>query len=345
MPTLIDGYRNLPGAHCGSSAMRNLIEHYCGLDLSEAMIFGLGSGLDLLFMEGESLEPQVTFFGRTSTLEMDVASALGVDYREQPDFDDERAWQAVREEVSAGRPTMLSGDVFYLDYRDFKVHFPAHRFVLLGFDDARQKAFVADRLRPEIEEVSYGALAESRNPRGYPMSTYNLWGRFHGTEASRSVAEACRFALRRNARRMLGADTSQANLLRMIAGRTKLAVCETGLEGLRRFVASVPTWFERADRKALMHFGGTNIESYGTGGGNFRRLFGDFLVEAQALLPEVDETLIACARESAELWTALAGVMQGAVEGSTPEVPVEGMLTGILDRETRLFESLGARFG
>ena len=182
---MIRGYRNRPGEHCGSTAMRNLIHHYCGLDLSEAVIFGLGSGIDFLLVEAHGHEPGVLVFGRSATLEPDVAAALGIDYRERVESDDDRAWEQVREEVARGRPTMLSGDAYYLDYRDFKVHFPAHRFVLLGFDDDRQVAFVAGRLDPEPQACSYGALRLSRNPPDF-ISTQNLWGRFGPRDLSES---------------------------------------------------------------------------------------------------------------------------------------------------------------
>ena len=111
------------------------------------------------------MDPGVAVFGRTAGLEVDLGRILGIDYREQPEPDDEHAWEAVRAEVLARRPTMLSGDILYLDYREFKIHFPAHRFVLLGFDDASQKAFIADRIRPVAEACSYGALAQSRAER------------------------------------------------------------------------------------------------------------------------------------------------------------------------------------
>lgn len=322
--------------------MRNLIAHYCGLELSEAMTFGLGSGLDLLFLAGEKLQPQVIGFGRTLTLELDVASALGVDYREQPDFDDAHAWEAVRREVAAGRPTMLSGDVFHLDYRDFKNHFPAHRFVLLGYDDDREIAFVADRLRPEVEEVSYGALARSRNPRDYPMSTFNLWGRFHSVEPTRTLPEAIAFALDRNVARMRGDDQSQTMLIHMSSGGSGIDECITGLDGLRRFAASVPTWFERPDRDALLRFGGTNIESYGTGGGNFRRLFAAFLSEARAHVPDrVDEATVDRAMRSADCWTALSDALRSP-SAADPQARCAEILSEIIALETQIFETLGS---
>ena len=53
--TLIDGYRSFPGEHCGSVAMRGLLHHYCGLDLPEAAVFGLGAGAASAYMSGPGL--------------------------------------------------------------------------------------------------------------------------------------------------------------------------------------------------------------------------------------------------------------------------------------------------
>ena len=127
----IENYRNLTAGHCGSGAMRNLIYHYCSLELEEGVIFGLGAGLDTVFFDYEAQDPPFMLFGRGSSMEADLADTLGLDYAEQIETDDDKAWEEVREEVIAGRPTMLSGDILYLDYREYKVHFPAHRFVLL----------------------------------------------------------------------------------------------------------------------------------------------------------------------------------------------------------------------
>ena len=46
--TLIEGYRSFPGEHCGSVAMRGLLRHYCGLELPEPAVFGLGSGKQMV---------------------------------------------------------------------------------------------------------------------------------------------------------------------------------------------------------------------------------------------------------------------------------------------------------
>lgn len=332
---------SIPGEHCGSTAMRNLLAHYVGLELSEAMVFGLGSGVDFLYLESTELTPRVFCGGRSATLEQDVASALGVDYREEVELDDARAFELVRDEVLAGRPTMLSGDAFYLDYRDFKVHFPAHRFVLVGLDDDAEAAWVVDRLAPEPQRCSYAALRLSRNPPDF-ISTYNLWGKFHGTTCERSLEEACTLALAQSARRMLGEDRSQAERIAALGAQRKLRV-ETGLRGLERFAAQLPSWAESADGPALARYTSACIEKFGTGGGMFRQLFASFLREAQRVIPQrVPAGLAELATASAERWTELAGELGTlAANGSAPAAfAAADSVKAILELERNLFETV-----
>jgi hypothetical protein len=343
---LITDYRNLPGEHCGSTAMRNLLYHYCGLELSEEAVFGLGAGLDFLYLASERYRPSSLIFGRSVSLEQDLATSLGVDYREQIELDNDAAWHAVRAEVDAGRPTMLSGDALYLDYRDFKVHFPAHRYVLLGYDDAEEVAFVADRLDPEPQRCSYDALRLSRNPPEF-ISTYNLWGKFFGTRVSRSIEDAYRHALATNARRMLTEDPAAVETLRATSDDPTVKIA-MGLPGMAGFLDDLPAWRESEDRRFLAKYAADCIEKFGTGGGNFRKMYAEFLREARQLVPErVPEDAPERAARSAALWTKLAGHLAELAKsggGSASVAAVEAM-SRILDEETRLFESLAVRSG
>jgi len=342
--TTISSYRNLPGAHCGSAAMRNLLYHHCGLDLPEEAVLGLGSAVDCLYMAYERMNPSLVLFGRSITMEVDLADALGIDYRESIEMDDARAWELVRAEVLAGNPTMLSGDVYYLDYRKFTVHFPAHRYVLVGFDDDTRTAYVADRVAPEPQACSYEAVARSRNaPEG--LSVMNLWGKFHGTRPARSLEEACARALRRSADRMLGRDTSQTELLRAVAGGRGLDLA-SGLQGVARFAAEVARARERPDREFLAGYMSQSIEKFGTGGGNFRRMFAAFLRWARERAPDrVPEGLPALADRAAGLWTELASTLLDASREPHPPDLWEraaGQFLQIHDLEAGLFETLDA---
>ncbi len=345
MKHLIDNYRNLPGDHCGSTAMRNLLFHYCDLDLAEEVVFGLGSGIDFFYIEGKGVDPAVLTFGRSITMEADVGLALSIDYREAPDADDARAWSQVRQEVLQGWPTMLSGDVFYLDYREFKVHFPSHRFVLLGFDDESEVAYLADRIGPEPEACSYAALARSRNPSD-AISTFNLWGKFHNTVPGRSLGEACELALGKSAQRMLGDDPSQSQLLTAVTGGDGLRVA-TGLAGLMELSRNIPGWAEREDCRWITSYASRCMETFGTGGGNFRTLYSRYLGWAREVRPDlVDEHLIELAASSARRWTELASLLTSGGKNREDRATwqeasrVAGTIAGL---ESELFEKLGEK--
>jgi len=339
MKTLIETYRSRPGEHCGSVAMRSLLEHYCGLELPEDAVFGLGAGLDCVLVSGPTLNPSVLVFGRTTSMEADVGLSLGLDYREQSEADDAEAWELVRKEVLAGRPTMLSGDIFYLDYREYTVHFPGHAFVLVGFDDATETAWIADRLRPEPEACSYAALFASRNPPE-GISTQNLWGRFHGTEMKRSVPEAIRFAIDLCAQRMLGELSPDQGELKTFG---EVEVCK-GIAGIRRLADDLQSWASRDDLAWVASYNARCIEKFGNGGGNFRRLYSGFLRWAREIDPAcVPEFAPELAWKAADDWTALSAMLASASKGdATADLWRDAqVITGrIADTEERLFESL-----
>lgn len=343
MKAMIHDYRNRPGEHCGSAAMRNLIHHHCRLDLSEAVVFGLGSGIDFLLFEGHEYEPGVLTFGRSATMETDVAAALGIDYRERPESDDDLAWERVREEVAAGRPTMLSGDIFYLDYRDYKVHFPAHRFVLVGFDDDEEIAYVADRVDVEPQPCSYGALRTARNPESF-ISTHNLWGKFHGDRVGNPIEAAFAESIRRSARHMLGRDDAEMSPFEVPADSGLLI--SRGLAGLARFAELLPDWPLRDDLGFLTSYTSRCIEKFGTGGGNFRTMYADFLRGAHAALPDlVDASAPELAARSSARWTELSLHLRELGESRSSETAerCRAAVGDILTLETQLFESLAER--
>jgi len=344
MKTMIEGYRIYPGEHCGSTAMRALLEHYCGLELPEPAVFGLSAGLECAYFETDAMDPPVAVFGRTSNLEADLGRILGIDYREQPEADDAHAWAVVRDEVVAGRPTMLSGDILYLDYREYKVHFPAHRFVLLGFDDAIEKAFIADRVRDVPEACSYGALMKSRNPPE-GLSTHNLWGKFHGTEVGRSLPDAARLAIHECAARMLGERGQSPGGFSGTSG----ADVALGVAGIRRFAEALPGWADRDDATWVASFNARCIEKFGNGGGNFRRLYAGFLDWAHALDPKlVPADAPGLARRAADGWTAISERLAEASAEDAPDEPwaqAAALAHEVADVEQTLFERLADRVG
>jgi len=346
MKAKIEHYTSFPGEHCGSVAMRGLLHHYCGLDLPESAVFGLGAGVASVYLRGPGLDPGAILFGRTIDMEMSIGRNLEIDYRERPEPDDDEAWRVVREEVQAGRPTMLSGDIFYLDYREFKVHFPAHRFVLLGFDDSTERVWIADRLREEAEVCSYGALFRSRNPPE-GLSTQNLWGSFHGTDVGRELVPAARAAIAECARAMLGtSEEGAATDVLQPVGPGEVESTK-GVAGTRAFAEDVAGWAGRDDASWIASFNASCIEKFGNGGGNFRRLYAGFLEWARgldsALVPDAAPGL---AVEAADAWTATATALfraSGEVSDRSAWSEAQTQASRAADLEERLFDQLAQR--
>jgi hypothetical protein len=331
MKTLIEDYTSFPGDHCGSVAMRGLLHHYCDLELPEAAIFGLGSGVACVYLEAPGMESRVSIFGRTISLETDLGLNLQVDYREQTEDDDDNAWQVAREEVLAGRPTMLSGDILYLDYREFKVHFPGHRFVLVGFDDEIEKVFIADRIKPEPEACSYGALRMSRNPP-LALSTNNLWGRFHGTEVGRSLVDAAAVAIDRSVKNMLGSAPEPSGDSPFASAAVQVV---SGVDGIEHFARQLPDWAKREDVLGISGFNAACIEKFGNGGGNFRRLYAGFLDWAHELDPKLAPSHAGdLARKAADSWTAASACLYRVAE--------EGPLPALFDEAAQHINTVAA---
>lgn len=344
MRALIDNYRNLTAEHCGSGAMRNLLYHYYGMELDEAVIFGLGSGLDSLFFHVADTTPPFMLFGRSVSMEQDLASALGIDYEEAIEPDDELAWQAVKEEILQGRPTMLSGDIFYLDYRNFKVHFPSHRFVLLGFDDDKGEVYIADRTNPEAEVCSMEALRLSRNPPS-AITTYNQWGKFHSSEMRHSLGEACELALRKTVQRMQGSDNSQVEFMQMAFAEPSQTLAG-GLAGSAQLAVEMGDWAQRDQTEAHAGYIVNAIEKFGTGGAMFRNLFTGFLQWSRQQRPElVSSTCVDLAAQGAQQWDALAEIVRPLTESSSDKqrwLQAQQQVRAVHQTETALFETLAS---
>ena len=309
MRILIDNYRNLTAEHCGSGSMRNLLYHYCQLELPEGVIFGLGSGLDCLFFSMPEAAPPFMLFGRSITMEQDLAAALGLDYQELTELDNEQAWHKVRQQVIDGKPTMLSGDIYYLDYRKFKVHFPGHRFVLLGFDDAKREVYIADRTESATQSCSMDALRLSRNPP-IGISTANLWGTFNSSRVANSLPDACARALYKTTQRMLGADPSQLHWIK----RTTPSEPEWlagGLGGIALLGRQLQQWPSASAAPEYAAYLVSAITKFGTGGALFRNLYREFIEWAQIQRPDlVSEDCVHLARSSARHWAGLSDTMQ-----------------------------------
>ena len=260
---LIANFHHTPGIHCGTTAMRDLL-CYIGIDVSEAMCLGLGSGLGFAYLrDPQGIPPSHIFYGRTINLEHDLCAHLALDFEEGTNDDPDQAWQISKSWVDRDIPVLLHVELSGLPYYNTRTRFPGHRVVLVGYDDARQTAFLADTHFPDLQTIAYDALRAARATRLPPIPLHNEWLIIKPSQPA-PIADAIIRALRDNA-------------LEMVMDRAP----HQGVMGMETLAEDFGNWEKFADWEFCVRFGYQNIDVRGTGGGFFRKMYARFLHEAE----------------------------------------------------------------
>jgi hypothetical protein len=320
MPT-VPGFVHVPGNHCGSTALRNLLAFH-GVEISEEMAFGLGAGAGFYYLAMEDASPSRWFNGRTARLEESFRELTGaaLEMRTFAEGDDETAWGAAQAEVDAGNPALLLTDIYYLDHYGNSAHFPGHAVVLAGYDE--EVAHLSDTGFEELQTTRLENLARARHS-GHPA--YPMEGHMFtvGEEIDRERLQAAvPRAIERAAQEMLEPPFGLF----------------AGVPALERLAEEAGSWPEAVeDWQWCARFAYQVIERRGTGGGCFRLMYSRFLAEAGR-----EEAPLAA--EAAARWTELAEAFKAASESDEPQPQLwrtvgEGA-ERVLEAERRLWTSL-----
>jgi hypothetical protein len=283
--------------HCETTALGVLLRHQ-GIDLSEPMLFGLGSGLSFVYWDSKNMG--FPFLGgrvKPFDLTKNLAAALGLELSVEETTSARRAWENVVAPIDAGLPVGLQLDSYYLDYFSSKVHFGGHVVAVYGYDD--HDAYLVDTDQ-QGGAVSTGltGLARARAARG-PMTARH---RSFTLTAGRSTPSPHS--------RIVPAITACAEAF------LNPPIANVGHRGIEKAGKLVPTWLRRTDdpqrdlaQAALL------MEKAGTGGALFRNFYRDFLAEcAQTLDSSHLRTGHGLYTEAATLWTEVAALIAQAGE-------------------------------
>jgi Butirosin biosynthesis protein H, N-terminal/Domain of unknown function (DUF4872) len=321
---MVPGYRHVPGNHCGSTALRNLLAFH-GVEISEEMAFGLGAGAAFFYVVLEDHSPTRFTNGRAARLEENFLELTGVPLRQRTAKDADASWTLAHEAVDEGRPVLLLTDLYYLDHYGRSAHFPGHAVVLAGYDE--DLAWLSDTAFEDLQTSSLESLREARHSQQpiFPLEGHAI-DLPEGTELSREdlIAHAP-MAIERAASEMLEPPLGEF----------------AGLPALRRFATEVGDWPEAAeDWQWCARFLYQVIERRGTGGGNFRKMYSRFLEEAG-----YEEA--ALAHQAAKEWSKLALAARTASDPDEPDPEqwraMSAEAAKVLDAEERLWAALAQR--
>src|SRR4051794_17732846 len=321
---MVPAYRHIPGNHCGSTALRNLLGFH-GVEISEEMAFGLGAGACFYYVVLDEHSPTRFTNGRAARLEENFLELTEVPLRLRTDPDPEASWAMAKEDVDAGHPALLLTDLYYLDHYGRSAHFPGHAVVLAGYDD--ELAWLSDTAFEDLQTTSLESLKEARHSQQpiFPLEGHAI-DLPEGTDLSRDdlIAHAPKAIERPETQRPSRPWGGLGGCLRLGGLPLEAADCPEATEDWQwcaRFLYQV-------------------IERRGTGGGNFRKMYSRFLEEAG-----YDEATLA--REASDDWSTLALAARTASEPeeANPEHwrALSAEAAKGLDAEERLWTALGER--
>lgn len=284
---IIENFRPRGGHHCITNSLKQIFE-FNNYPISEPMLFGLGSCLSFVYINLAN-SPMISGRLKLPDSEQNIYDRIGVKMQTKSPKDYPTAFDSMKDLILKGMPVMVYVDMVYLKYLNLYAgsHFGGHSIIVFGFDDNEGCFYVSDRdnndwsihtpkgrIAADFHKVSYIEMEKARNSAFRPFPANNKWLYFDFTK-SKAINQITIFdSIRICTDNML---KPPANLL--------------GINGIRKFAHEIKKW-KAFDLNKFKLAGITNYfminADGGTGGGAFRRMYGDFLIESSTMLNNND---------------------------------------------------------
>lgn len=314
----VAGYPHRIGGHCGSGALRDLLEwaslSYDDAPMGEGAVFGLGGSLAFSYLRGPGLGTPFYLVGRGASLTEQFSANLGIAEEMRSTDDPVLGWEWVRDELDAGRPALCWAEMAELPYLRVKMRMSRHDIVVIGYDDDAGTVVVVDNDRPDPQTIGRDDLARARSAVGFPVPTRQTCFRLGFPDALPDLrvaaAKSCAQAVHEMSDPVPSIGSAAA----------------AGAAGVAAFVADLELWAEQfpgdtLDRAlfSLQVF----VEKAGTGGGLFRRLQAEFLTDIGSWIG--DPAVL----EAAEVYRRLADTWSETASAAVDEAPVLERLAAV----------------
>ncbi|HME51521.1 MAG TPA: BtrH N-terminal domain-containing protein [Candidatus Lokiarchaeia archaeon] len=322
---VVTGFVHREGNHCESTVMRDLMEH-AGVNLSEAMVFGLDATMGFAFFDLTGKANSIAFGsepiflgGKQGTITADSLACriLGMKIKCTTNASADDAWSVVKDTIIKGNPVGIQLDMYYLPYFKEKFHFGGHWVTLAGFDEDADIGLVFDRDLAELQEVGVDALKSARSSH-------------FGTKYLHPENKSIVITLREDGKKPPFARAVKLATQQVAKNMIATSLNFQGIKGLRLLAKSIAEWPTKiATEKAKSLFLSLTgfIEDYGTGGGLFRKMYAEFLDEL-ADHEEIDAGPFAWKQQELDLlhdasgkikeasvrWTEFASVLKQVVD-------------------------------
>jgi hypothetical protein len=256
-------------AHCENGVVSNLMK-FNGFEVSEPMVFGIGSGLLFCYLPFIKVNhaPAFTYRSMPGFIFNRFAKRVGVKIKREKFKNPKQAKARLDENLKKNNPVGLQVGVYNLTYfpDEYRFHFNAHNLVVYGKENVNYlisdpvMETVTTLTESELEKVRFakGALA----PKGHMYYPINFPKELQLDKAIiKGIKNTCKDML--------------------------APVPIVGVKGIRTVAKQIRKWPKKKGVKVANHYLGQIVrmqEEIGTGGGGFRYIFAAFLEESSAFL-------------------------------------------------------------
>jgi len=288
MKHIIEDFSPLSGKNDITTAIREVIKYY-GVNLSEEMLFGLGGGLHFSYLNTRALKHPF-IGGRTlpKKFEENLTQHSHINIQIKSTDDSKSAWNLLKSKIILNHPIIVYVEMAALEYLHMPPdqRFGGHCVTVFGIDEEQGVVYVSDRdqvgfpitVSPLEQPQSFHLvpIPEFINARSSKTGLFppdNTWLEIEWNYYHFLTRYQIFSAIKENMIQFLNAPKTNQ-----------------GLRAIQLFARSMDNWrnwsAEKINRAALNAF--IMIDQIGgTGGGAFRKMYGQFLLEAahQAAAP------------------------------------------------------------
>lgn len=327
-------FKHNQSAHCENGVASNLLKHQ-GIEVSEPMVFGLGSGLFFVYLPfiKVNFSPAFSYRPMPGLIFKRAAKLLGIKIKRQKFSTPEKAQQALDQNIEKNIPTGLQVGVYGLTYfpDEYRFHFNAHNLVVYG--KTPDNYLISDPVMESVTTLTHQELEKVRFAKGALAPKGHLYYPLY-TPKEINLENAIRKAIKKNCNEMLA------------------PVPIIGVKAIRMVARNIAKWPKKIGVAKTNHYLGQLIrmqEEIGTGGGGFRFIYAAFLQESAEILKNDELSVLSKEMtEIGDMWRDLAVQIARVYKKRSNQQDIYTTLSKnmleIADREEAFFKKLKKAF-
>lgn len=279
MEKISTDFKHFQSAHCENGVASNLLKNK-GIDISEPMIFGLGSGLFFVFLPFLKVNhaPAISYRPMPGMIFNRAAKNLGIKVKRHKFKSNQSAQQFLDQQLKANNPCGLQVGVYNLTYfpEEYKFHFNGHNLVVYGKEN--DTYLISDPVMETTTALTENELEKVRFAKGVLAPKGHLYYPEYIPDEL-NFEKAIKQSIKKTCREMLA------------------PVPIVGVRGIRMVAKRIKKWPTKIGNAKTNYFLAQMVrmqEEIGTGGGGFRYIYAAFLQEASVKLnrPELNDFAI-----------------------------------------------------